>query len=235
MKDFDCYIAYPCSEQLLLDANKFTQLMSRPKPAKETELLARTLCLVSDETIDAYLVDLFRNVSLSASQSKVLDVADSAMRKTSHTLINKLAKKLDLTQQLKISEHLQSVILPLERNNLHQAEFIAFPVERVFFAELRAAYQLAHTDDSDATLQTIISKQKTVIDMMFQFLIDDLLNILKLGPVASKLTVFARDSCLKLMHSTTSKILSNMDKQELAAACKQFEEMTISKNILASQ
>lgn len=234
MNETDYYIAFPCSEQLLLDANKFLGRMHQANPSKETELLARTLCQLTDEVVDAYLVDLFRNVNLAPSQLKALDIAESAMRKTSHTLINKLAKKLDLSQQIKISNHLQSIILPLERSNLHRAEFIAFPVESHFFEELRAGYENIRAGVSYPATQTIIRNQKSVIDKMCQYLIDDLLKILQLGPVSSKLTVFARDTCIKLMHSTTGKILSNMDAQELATTCNQFEEMTISNRVLAS-
>jgi hypothetical protein len=221
------YIAFPCSDELRATSREFIGLMKCPSPKTQSKKLTSALSLFADEIIDAFLIDMVRKTELNGPQRKLLEMADAGLKKTAHAVINRFSSKLDIKQQTGIADHIDSCLLPIERDNPHQVEFVAIPITEAFSEELRESYNKPDIDGVDSSVHSIVANQKVVIDRMFEFLIDRLLSIVKLGAIAQKVVGVAASTCLKMMHSTTEKLLSGMSEAELKIAVGHFEEMLI--------
>jgi hypothetical protein len=221
------YIAFPCSDELRATSREFIGLMKGPSPKTQSKKVASALSLFANETIDRFLIDMVRNTNMNGAQRKLLEITDSGLKRTAHTVIKKISSKLDTQQQVRIADHLDSCLLPIERDNPHQVECVAIPITEAFNEELRGGYNKLHTDGVDSSIRSIVKNQKVVIDCMFEFLIDRLLTILKLGAIAQKGVGVAASTCQKMMHSTTEKLLSGMSETELKVAVRNFGKMLI--------
>jgi hypothetical protein len=146
MSKLEYYIGFPSAENLSIYASNLLYQSSTDSPSKYSKLLSQTLCSLTDEIANAYLIDIFKRSNPSAAQAKALEVAELGIRATSHTLIKRISKNLSPEQQAVISEHLKSIILPIEMSSLQEINYVAFQIDSDFYKKITESYNNINID-----------------------------------------------------------------------------------------
>lgn len=221
------YVAYPTSEQLHKEARLFIQAMLTERPVSNTALLAQVTILFVNETIDAYLMDLLKNRELKGVRKRLLETTDSIIKKTAHTVIKQVARKLDINQQVKVARRFDSCLIPYLRNNLHDTEFVAYPISEELHQRIRADQDSCQTTDLETSRSVTTEIQKLLFDQMVAELIEKLLVSLKLSTLQHKIVRIALNKCIGITHATYEKLFSNMTEDEINGAIIHQQEMLI--------
>ena len=221
------YVGFPTSEKLSKNANSFFELAEQRPEQKQNELLSQVLCQLSQETIDVYLMDLFKSAGVNKTQSRIINSADSIIKKTANTVIKQTTKKLDAKQQFRIAEHIKSSFLTVENVDNHKTSLIVYSVSDTMYNKLINDHDILKSDSSAISTTTIIENQTLLMDKMLENQVDSLINTIKLGPILKKIVRVAIDKCEDMMKSTHKKLVSNMSHEELVNANQHYIEMLL--------
>ncbi len=227
MSDIGYYIAYPASKELHRNARDFIRLMKEENPKRHDTLLAHTMTLLTNETIDVYLTDILSTSTLSDNRRKLVETADSFLKNTARVLIKQVSKKVNVKQQLKTAEHIDSCLLSLEGENQPSIEWVAYPISTSFYQQIISGHHDFLELNSGDEKSIIIENQKAITHEMVHFLIERLVSSINLGPVLTKVINTATNKSVQLMQSTLQKSLTAMTTDEIIKTNQQVAEMLI--------
>ena len=227
MPDVGYYIAYPAPQELQREARNFIGLMKEKNPKKQDKLLSHLMILLVNETINVYLTNIINTPGLSGTHKKLIETADSFIKKTAGVLIKQAIKKLDIEQQKKTAEHLDSCLLSLEREDRQMIDFVAYPVTKQFYQQIISGHNTFLETGSDAEKSIIIDNQKAITDQMVYFLIERLIAIINFGPILKKLINAGVEKSVQLMHSTVEKTFTAMAEDEMTKTNQHFASMLV--------
>ncbi|OUS26372.1 hypothetical protein A9Q99_18560 [Gammaproteobacteria bacterium 45_16_T64] len=227
MSESGCYIAYPASSELHRNAREFVRLMNRDNPKRQDALLACTMTLMVNETINVYLTDILITSGINDTRRKIIVTADSFLKKTARSLIKQVTKKVDAEQQRKTAEHIDSCLLSLKVSNNETIEWVAFPISESFYQKIISGHNsfLEHRSRNEKSI--IIENQQAITHEMVKFLVDRLVSTINLGPILTKVIETSTKKCVQLMQSTLQKSLSAMEEDEIIRTNQHVAKMLI--------
>lgn len=221
------YVAYPSSDRLKIEARRFIGTMRVATPTTNIESLTTTLVLLVNETVDVYLFGIFQYCELSGIRKKLLEFAESTIKTTARTVIRQVAKSLDVHQQVRVAEHIDSCLLPLQRDNMPAVEWVVCPISDATFHSLNFSNVDFQDVNIDQVRNIVLKNQKVILDKMVEYIVERLISIIKLGPINRKIVRTAVDQGVLVMHSTFEKIIVKMERDELKSAARRIDEMLI--------
>lgn len=221
------YVAYPSSDQLKYEARRFISSMREATPTTNLEPLVTTLRLLVNETVDVYLFDFFQYSEPNGIKKKLLELAEGTVKGTASAVIKQVAKSLDIHQQVRVAEHIDSCLLPLHRDNMAVIEWVVCPISDTTFRSLTFSHAAFHDVKIDQARNIVLQRQKILFDKMVEYIIERMITIIQLGLINRKIVRAAVDQSVGVMHSTFEKIIAKMEREELEHAARRINEMLL--------
>ncbi|MCG8669870.1 MAG: hypothetical protein MI867_10695 [Pseudomonadales bacterium] len=227
MAESGYYIAFRCSPELQQEASQFITLMKKGSPKKQDELLCSMLTFLTNETIDAYLMDLIVKSEIRGTQRNVIEKANVFIRKTAETVISKVARKLTPVQQKGIARHIESCVVFEAEDTENNSMLIGCPIDEDFYNQVVKGHSALTEQGLDAAKPVVIRNQKLLMNEVVEYLVERLVANVTLGPILQKIVRFGIDSSVKLLHTTHEKVFTKMTMEEMQRANQHFSEMLL--------
>lgn len=220
------YIRYQASQRLDCLVVEYTTLMETENPRPDTGQLLEIMDLFVTESVNLFVNHAAEHVELQGRYLTMIQSLSSLVQKSSMMLVKQVAKKMTVEDHRNAARYMQQVRLPLTQND-QMLGHVAFPIH-ANYAELgwvTREQMLAGRAGDPAVVQDGVTYLHAVVDVANEWIFENPMGILNLGPVTRKLAVTTVSTVKKSTHSLINTLVPKVSEQQITAAADYFSEI----------
>ena len=210
------HVAFRSSDILHEKTDGFIRRMhggaSRPEP-KEIEAI---MGIFIDEALTAFLTRAAEAAQLSPGMMKVVRMTTQTISKTTHLVVSRSAKKLDLQQNRAAADYMDLVRQPAPGENFW---YVAFPVDEEMAALGKSLPGLCEENPEKAR-QELVRYLLALTDQAIDWYFERPMALLQFGPVLRKLASMGVETTRKASRSLINNLVPKLNAEQLKASAE---------------
>lgn len=218
------HVAFRSSDSLHQRTDAFIQRMNggakRPEPKEIEAIMAQFI----EEALAAFITRAAQAADLSPGMFKVVNMTCSTISKTTHLVIGRSAKKMDLTQNQAAADYMDQVRHPAT-NGDHW--YVAFPVSEAHRAQCKDVIRLCQEGEEDKARRELAAYLLTLTDEAIDWYFQRPMALLGFGPVLRKVANVGVETTRKASRSLISNLIPKLGPEQLLASAQYQESMLL--------
>ena len=210
------HVAFRSSDILHEKTDGFIRRMhggaSRPEP-KEIEAI---MGIFIDEALTAFLTRAAEAAQLSPGMMKVVRMTTQTISKTTHLVVSRSAKKLDLQQNRDAADYMDQVRQPAPAEDFW---YVAFPVDEEMAALGKSLPDLCEEDPEKARKE-LVRYLLALTDQAIDWYFERPMALLQFGPVLRKLASMGVETTRKASRSLINNLVPKLNAEQLKASAE---------------
>lgn len=206
-------VAVPATPALVSAVEEFLQSVAHQRQ-HSAELFIRLVDHMTDRMLSLFLVEPSQMITLSGTQSKVIDFAVATAGKASHMLTRQIYKKFGNAELAPVARNIEALYWPAGADNGGHAQ-LAFNAEAGFAGEFITLAQHALDGQGRAHVDGI----SRVMDRLANDIIDNFFvsnsQVVKIGFMTQKALDIGVEGTRKAVHAVNHKVLKGLDDNQL--------------------
>jgi hypothetical protein len=210
------HVAFRSSDILHEKTDGFIRRMhggaSRPEP-KEIEAI---MGIFIDEALTAFLTRAAEAAQLSPGMMKVVRMTTQTISKTTHLVVSRSAKKLDLQQNRAAADYMDLVRQPAPSEDFW---YVAFPVDEEMAALGKSLPGLCEENPEKARKE-LVRYLLALTDQAIDWYFERPMALLQFGPVLRKLASMGVETTRKASRSLINNLVPKLNAEQLKASAE---------------
>lgn len=219
------HVAFRSSDSLHQRTDAFIQRMNsgakRPEPKEIEAIMAQFI----EEALAAFITRAAQAADLSPGMFKVVNMTCSTISKTTHLVIGRSAKKMDLAQNQAAADYMDQVRHPATDGD-HW--YVAFPASEAHCAQCRDVIRLCQQGEEDKARRELAAYLLTLTDEAIDWYFQRPMALLGFGPVLRKVANVGVETTRKASRSLISNLIPKLGPEQLLASAQYQESMLLS-------
>lgn len=225
MSEHSAWVAFRASDNLHSSTDGFIQRMRSGSSRTEPETIDHIMSQFMREVLHNFFILPSEQSGLSSGKMKVVHFATETISKAAHLVIKSTARKLNIEQNRRAAEYMDTVRFSLTINN-EEVWFVAFPISDEMAARGRAAIARGMAGEGQQVLPALLQYFHELTDIALRSYFEEPMKLLEFGPILRKVANVGVNTTRKATHSVIDNIIPGMTNEQLAVACK-FADMQL--------
>lgn len=214
MSNNNTWIAFRASQKLHQTTDGFIERMRGGSTRPEPDTIETIMATFIHEVLNNFFLMPTEQAGLPASTRKVVQFTADTIEKATHMVIRSTARKLDIVQNQRAAEYMDSVRFSLNIKD-EQVWFVGFPLDETVAARGRQAIELGlagHTSDGKQAMMTYLHQ---VTDLGLYWFFEEPIKLLHFGPILRKVAEVGVVTTRKATHTVIDKVFPGMNDEQL--------------------
>ncbi|MCG8672006.1 MAG: hypothetical protein MI867_21560 [Pseudomonadales bacterium] len=211
MSDIKSYIGFPTSDNLKSHINNFLEA-AEAGDRKTGERFVALIDVLTQEVIDALLLQTIEIAQLNSVSIKIINVCASTANKVSGALTSKIYRKAPIKELQGVANVWEAFLKNTEKDNSGDW-YILTQIDENFAAEIDAI--LAEKGDSPEydpkDREYAISIYDRLMDLIIQQFFLEASNQVKMGAITNKMLNVGVDSVKGAIHAVLHKVVKRLE------------------------
>lgn len=220
------YVAFRSSEALHTTTDGFITRMNNGATRTEPETMDKIMRLFIQEALQAFLLNPTEQAGLSNTLKKIISLTADTISKASHVVIKSTVKKLNLSQNQKTAEYMDSIRIQLEDAG-ELAWHVAFPISDEMASKGRHAMAQIIDGQEDAAREDVKAFFHELTDIAMLWYFERPMDLLGLGPIMRKVANMGIATTRKAMHSAIDRVIPKLHGEEFRISVQYSMDMMI--------
>ncbi len=218
------HVAFRSSDSLHQRTDAFIQRMNdgakRPEPKEIEAIMAQFI----EEALAALITRAAQAADLSPGMFKVVNMTCSTISKTTHLVIGRSAKKMDLTQNQAAADYMDQVRQPAADGD-HW--YVAFPVSEALCDQGKGITRLCQAGEEEKARSELTAYLLTLTDEAIDWYFQRPMALLGFGPVLRKIASVGVETTRKASRSLINNLIPKLGPEQLLASAQYQESMLL--------
>lgn len=219
MTDHTTWVAFRSSEMLHNTTDGFIQRMRNGATRPEPETLDAIMSTFMKEVLHNFFIVPTEQANLPSSTQRIVQLAVDTISKASHLVIKSTVKKLDIDQNKRAAEYMDTV-----RFSIHKGDetiwFVAFPLNDMMAAKGRKAFEQGIDGKGKQAMPALLEYFHQLTDIGVYWYFEEPIKLLRFGPIMRKIADVGIATTRKATHSVIDKVIPAMNEEQLVIACQ---------------
>lgn len=221
------YVAFPSSEHLHHTTDGFIQRMrsgaTRPEPEVVEEIMTRFL----DEALETFFLAPSEMLGLGRAMKRIVHVTADTISRTSHMVVKRTAKKLDIQQNRDAAEYMDKMRMMHPDSQGNEIWYISFPISDAMARKARNAIELAEAGDLDQALPRLTDFLHELTDVALHWYFEEPMKLLGFGPVMKRIVSVAVETTRKATHSVIKRVFRHLEGEQIREAARYMDSLLV--------
>lgn len=209
MSETVTYVAFPSSDALHEMTQGFIDRMRGGQPRPEPDTIGRIMTTFVDEALDAFMVTPARRTGVSPNILRIINFTTETISKATAMVVKGTVKKLDLEQNRKIAEYMDTVRMPFDG-----VWHICFPISDALAETARKGFDLTLEGRRPEGLPYLLEYYHTMSDESLRWYFERPIALLGFGPILRKLTDVGIATTRKATHSMIDNVIPRLEGEQ---------------------
>lgn len=219
MSEHSTWVAFRASENLHSTTDGFITRMRSGSTRTEPDTIDHIMSQFMREVLHNFFILPSEQSGLSAGKLKIVHFATETISKAAQLVIRSTARKLDITQNRRAAEYMDTVRFSLTIDG-QQIWFVAFPISDDMAARGRAAFSRGMAGEGQQVMPALLQYFHELTDIAMRSYFEEPMKLLEFGPILRKVANVGVSTTRKASHSVIDKIIPGMTNEQLMIACK---------------
>lgn len=213
------YVAFRSSEALHQSTDGFIQRMAQGAARPEPEAIEKIMKLFIEEALHAFLIAPTEQAKLSSGLRRIITLTADTVSKATHMVVKSTVKKLDIQQNRKTAEYMDSVRIQLDVGG-EPTWFVAFPIPDSMAEKGRRSLQQVLDGEEDRARAEVIEYFHELTDLAMQWYFERPIKLLGFGPIMRKVADMGVATTRKAMHTAVDKVVPKLHGEEFSISAR---------------
>ncbi|MCC1495483.1 hypothetical protein [Alcanivorax sp. 1008] len=206
-------VAVPASPALVMGIEDFVNAVKHDRN-NSAELYIRMVDHMTDRMLSLFMIEPSQMITLSSTQTKVIDFAVATAGKASHMLSRQIYKKVSNKEFAPIVARFSQLYWPAGEDNDNQAH-LRFAIDDVFAIEFMAVAEQCAAGQGEQ----VVDRMSAVMDRLSDEIIQNFFvannDHVKMGFVTQKAVDIGIDGSRKAIRAVNHKVLKGLNASQL--------------------
>ncbi|MEE4252089.1 MAG: hypothetical protein V2I38_15990 [Alcanivoracaceae bacterium] len=225
MSDHTTWVAFRSSEMLHQTTDGFINRMRSGASRPEPETIEKIMSTFMQEVLHNFFIVPTEQAGLPSSTQKVVQFTVDTINKATHLVIKSTVRKLDIDQNRRAAEYMDTVRFKLEQDG-EDIWFVAFPLNEMMAAKGRKAFELGINGQGKQALPALLEYFHQLTDIALYWYFEEPMKLLRFGPIMRKVSDVGVATTRKATHTVIDKVIPGMNEEQLVIAC-QYAKMQL--------
>ena len=213
------YVAFRSSEALHTGTDGFIQRMNGGAVRPEPETIEKIMKLFIEEALQAFLITPTEQAQLSGGLKRIIQLTADTVSKATHVVIKSTAKKLDIEQNRRTAEYMETVRIQLEEDG-ELVWHVAFPLPPQMADKGRRALNMVLDGQEDAGRRDVIEYFHDLTDIAMVWYFERPIELLGFGPIMRKVANVGVATTRKAMHSAIDRVVPKLHGEQFQISAR---------------
>jgi hypothetical protein len=210
------HVAFRSSDSLHQKTDGFIRRMQDGATRPEPQELEAIMSLFIDEALTAFLTRAAEAAQLSPGMMKVVGMTTQTINKTTHLVVSRSVKKLDLQQNRDAASYMDQVRQPAAGEDFW---YVAFPVDEDMAALGKSLPQLCEENPEKARKE-LVRYLLALTDQAIEWYFERPMALLQFGPVLRKVASMGVETTRKASRSLINTLVPKLNAEQLKASAE---------------
>ena len=219
MSSTTTYVAFRSSTELFELTDGFIKRMREGSRKPEPQTIERIMKLFIEEALNAFFIQPTEQAGLSGGLQRIVNLTADTIGKATHVVVKSTAKKLDIEQNRRTADYMESIRKQLDING-ETLWHVAFPISDSMADKGRTGLQLAIDGDDKAAIPMMVEFFHELTDTALHWYFEEPMKLLGFGPIMRKVANVGVATTRKASHTAVDKIIPKLHGEELAVSAR---------------
>ncbi|MFN3714370.1 MAG: hypothetical protein ACK4SX_11995 [Alcanivoracaceae bacterium] len=219
MSDHTTWVAFRSSDNLHQTTDSFIQRMRSGASRPEPETIEKIMSTFMQEVLHNFFIVPTEQAGLPSSTQKIVQFTVDTINKATHLVIKSTVRKLDIDQNRRAAEYMDTVRFSKEING-EQIWFVAFPLNDMMALKGRKAFELGINGQGKQALPALLEYFHQLTDIALYWYFEEPMKLLRFGPIMRKVSDVGVATTRKATHTVIDKVIPGMNDEQLVISCK---------------
>lgn len=182
MSDHTTWVAFRPSETLHQTTDSFINRMRGGASRPEPETIEKIMSTFMQEVLHNFFIVPTEQAGLPSSTQKVVQFTVDTINKATHLVIKSTVRKLDIDQNRRAADYMDTVRFKLESNG-EDIWFVAFPLNEMMAAKGRKAFEQGINGQGKQALPALLEYFHQLTDIALYWYFEEPMKLLRFGPI----------------------------------------------------
>lgn len=219
MSDHSTWVAFRSSETLHQTTDGFIRRMRNGATRPEPETIEKIMSVFMQEVLHNFFIVPTEMAKLPASTQKIVQFTVDTINKATHLVIKSTVKKLDIDQNRRAAEYMDTVRFSLDVKG-EEMWFVAFPLNEMMAAKGRKAFEMGINGDGRQAMPMLLEYFHQLTDIALYWYFEEPMKLLRFGPIMRKVADVGIATTRKATHTVIDKVIPGMSPEQLVVSCQ---------------
>ena len=220
MSSDEIRVAFPASELLRNNIDRFINAVDAAPSANHSALLEPAIQEFLDRVLDAFFHGPVRAVGARGRSVNVINSVVSVISKASHGMASRLVGKSSPAEQQALAEHFRFLRLEMKGQT-----YVSFPLEAALANRMILTFE--EFEAGQGEIKHLVEAMRALADGAVAHFLDGSIACMNLGALNRGLVATARATILKSSHMAIEKALPAMEAAHRKPVLRYFRGMLL--------